>query len=355
MLEPGEAPRAMTPTFRRDRLTGQWRLVAPTRAGVPLPSNRATDPGLPSTDGRCPFCPGHEEDAGRTVARLPREGEWQVRVVRNKYPAVVGRESSDSVDSSESRGPIDSRHEPELAHDEDDDTRLAFGAHEVVVETRAHEGDLHELSVEHLALVLRVYRDRVAHHEAGGAACVLLFRNRGVRAGSTQAHPHAQVVACSVVPTEIARRASRARDQFEKNGARLIDTELRRAEAAGRVVLREEVGSLVCPHAPSGPYETWLIPHHHVPFARVDDETLTSLARLLGRSIAITLEGSRRRAWNLLVHLPPLAHRDAPHAFWHVAIVPRGGPGAGLELVSGTTVVTVAPEDAAAQLRALAG
>jgi UDPglucose--hexose-1-phosphate uridylyltransferase len=184
---------------------------------------------------------------------------------------------------------------------------------------------------------------------------VLLFRNRGVRAGSTQAHPHAQVVACSVVPTEIERRAERARVHFEKTGARLIDAELRRAEAAGRVVLREELGSLVCPHAPSGPYETWLIPHHHVPFARLDDDTLFSIARLLRRSVAITLEASGRRAWNLLVHLPPLAHRDAPHAFWHMAIVPRGGPGAGLELVSGTTVVTVAPEDAAAHLRTLVG
>lgn len=348
----------MTPTFRRDRLTGQWRLVAPTRAGVPLPSNRAIDPGLPSTEGRCPFCPGHEEEAGRTVARLPSDGDWEVRVVHNKYPAVVARESGEVVESVESTAPHepnDSNDEPESAHDEDDDTRLAFGAHEVVVETRAHEGDLHELSVEHLALVLRVYRDRVAHHEDGGAACVLLFRNRGVRAGSTQAHPHAQVVACSVVPTEIARRATRARAHFEKTGARLIDTELRRAEAAGRVVLRDAVGSLVCPHAPSGPYETWLLPHHHVPFARLDDDALISIARLLRRSVALTLEGSGRRAWNLLVHLPPLAHRDAPHAFWHLAILPRGGPGAGLELVSGTTVVAVAPEDAAAQLRALAG
>jgi UDPglucose--hexose-1-phosphate uridylyltransferase len=338
----------MTPTFRRDRLTGQWRLVAPTRAGVPLPSNRAMDPGLPSTDGRCPFCPGHEEDAGHTVARLPSEGAWQVRVVRNKYPALVAREDDSNASLAESSN------EPELAHGELDDTRLAFGAHEVVVETRAHEGDLHELSIEHLTLVLRAYRDRVAHHEAAGAACVLLFRNRGVRAGSTQAHPHAQVVASSVVPTEIARRARRARAHFEKTGARLIDAELRRAEAAGRVVLRDDVGSLVCPHAPSGPYETWLIPHHHVPFARLDDDTSIAIARLLQRGIALTLEGSGRRAWNLLVHLPPLAHRDAPHAFWHVAIVPRGGPGAGLELVSGTTVVTVAPEDAAARLRALA-
>ncbi len=348
----------MTPTFRRDRLTGQWRLVAPTRAGVPLPSNRAIDPGLPSTDGRCPFCPGHEEDAGRTVARLPSDGPWEVRVVRNKYPAVVARESIESAPSNEPRAsiePNDERGEDSSHDDDDDDTRLAFGAHEVVVETRAHEGDLHELSVEHLALVLRAYRDRVAHHEASDAASVLLFRNRGVRAGSTQAHPHAQVVACSVVPTEIARRAKRARAHFEKTGARLIDTELRRADAAGRVVLRDDVGSLVCPHAPSGPYETWLIPHHHVPFAQLDDDALTSLARLLRRSVALTLEASGRRAWNLLVHLPPRAHRDAPYAFWHLAIVPRGGPGAGLELASGTTVVTVAPEDAAAHLRTLAG
>lgn len=350
----------MTPTYRRDRLTGTWRLVAPTRAGVPLPPNREGDAELPASHGRCPFCPGHEEDAGDTVARLPSEGPWEVRAVHNRFPAVAPTSLSDLDDAAQAQCDTialddDEQTEPSPVAAVEDETRLARGAHEVIVETREHEGDLHELATARRARVLAMYRDRVRHHEDAGAPCVLLFRNRGIRAGSSQPHPHAQVVASSVVPTEVALRTRRAIAHHRATDAILIDAERDAAERAGRIVLERRFGTLLCPHAPYAPYETWLVPHRHRPFATLDEGALQELSELLGRGVALTLDASRRRAWNLVARLPPRAARDLPSAFWFFAIVPRSAPGAGLELTAGTTVVSVAPEDAAARMRQLAG
>ncbi|MCB9624561.1 MAG: hypothetical protein H6721_23260 [Sandaracinus sp.] len=323
----------MTPTFRRDRLTGEWRLVAPTRAGVPLPTSRLVDPGLPSGHGRCPFCPGHEEDAGSTLARYPDDDAWDVRAVRNKYPAV---------------GSYD-----DAAPSDDPDTQIAAGAHEVIVEGRDHEGDLVDFDDARLRRVFLAYRDRVAHHEDRGAASVVLFRNRGVRAGSSQAHPHAQLVSCSVVPSAIERRAAIARAHFDAHGRVLLDDERRDAVAAHRVVLERDFGTAMCPYAPATPFETWVVPHAHVPFAELDDTSLEAFARLVREAARRALKASGRSAWNLLFHLPPRNVRDAAGAFWLASVYPRSGPGAGLELVTATSVVSIAPELAAERMRAV--
>ena len=45
--------------------------------------------------------------------------------------------------------------------------------------------------------------------------------------------------------------------------------------------------------------------------------------------------------------------RDAAGAFWLASVYPRSGPGAGLELVTATSVVSIAPELAAERMRAV--
>src|SRR5688500_3415665 len=74
--------------IRRDAISDRWVIVAANRAGKP-----AEFVGVGSL-ARCPFCKGHEADTPDTVAiyYLPgqeQSGDWQVRVVPNKYPAVT--------------------------------------------------------------------------------------------------------------------------------------------------------------------------------------------------------------------------------------------------------------------------
>lgn len=57
-------------------------------------------------------------------------------------------------------------------------------------------------------------------------------------------------------------------------------------------------------------------------------------------------------AYNLVLHTAPTGCETAPFLSWHLSVVPRLAVPAGLELATGMPVLTVAPEDCAARLRA---
>ncbi|MDQ3036453.1 MAG: DUF4931 domain-containing protein, partial [Myxococcota bacterium] len=159
--------------LRVDAFTGIAVVIATGRSTI----GAARPAGLPEVAReRCPFCPGHEAETEATLLAI---GEpWQVRVVANKYPVM--REAADAP-----------RHPRALA---------AHGAHEVVIESRDHEGDLATYDAAHAALVLEAIRARVRALEArDGVAAISVFRNRGRRAGSSQPHPHSQLVALPYV------------------------------------------------------------------------------------------------------------------------------------------------------------
>jgi UDPglucose--hexose-1-phosphate uridylyltransferase len=308
---------------RVDALTGTLVLVAPHRRGIAPPSPAA--PGLPDVPrARCPFCPGHEAEAEPTVAQWPAEGAWRARIVGNRY-ALAG----DAV------------------------TGLR-GAHEVVIETPDHDLDLADYDPAHAAAVLNLVAARIATLAARpGIAAVLTFRNRGRRAGSSQPHAHAQLLALDRVPGGTADRDARARHRFAESGrtllAELLDDELR----DGRRIVRNADGIVtLCPHASQHPYELRLAP-------RGGGATLAALAPETRAALAAALVDAAKRLraagigddYNVLFHEPPVASRSAPWSAFHIDVTPRSTCPAGLELVSGCTVLTVTPEAAALTLR----
>ncbi|MEM9069012.1 MAG: hypothetical protein AAGE52_10930 [Myxococcota bacterium] len=313
-----------SPEFRLDPFSGDSILLAPGRA-APIVEDRVVE--LPAPNRPCPFCPGREADTEGHVARWPAEGtgaDWQVRVVRNRYPAVHPN-AQDSVHGSAARG-----------------------AHEVIVEGRAHEGDLTTFSRDLRRLVLRAYQDRIRVHR--GTGHVHLFRNRGRRAGSSQPHPHAQMIATAHVGNDAQRRWKRNTDHFARTGrtllADVLQDELTRKD---RIVQEHDAFVVLCPVAPRFNGETWVVPRRGPSFAEC--EHVDALADLLGPLLrAIATLG--RPAYNLVWREPACAHANDPAAFWTLEIMPRRGPGAGYELSAGTTMATVRPEDAAAMLRA---
>ena len=112
-------------------------LVAKDRAGRPqeLTDRAQSRAGA----GDCPFCQGHEDDTTREVAAYrapgsaPNRPGWRVRVVPNKYPALVpdvapGSFRVESATASSSGG---SEHALFRA-------RPALGVHEVIIESPRH-------------------------------------------------------------------------------------------------------------------------------------------------------------------------------------------------------------------------
>ena len=206
------------PEFRQDPLTEAWVGMVPGRRGI----GGMRPGGLPEQGARCPFCAGHESDTEASTFEVG--SPWRVRSVRNRFPIV-----RDTV------VPID-------AHN----AMPAEGIHEVIVESRTHDADLATMTSSEVHDVFLAWRDRVrALAEAPNAKSVLLFRNKGRRAGSSQPHPHAQVIALPFVPPNVAQRA-RVLDADPNVFRRALNEERTRREG----VVQDEDGIVTyCPFA----------------------------------------------------------------------------------------------------------
>lgn len=328
------------PGYRFDELTGSWIVVAPERRGLPL------DPGfarfgaavLVPEDSlhECPFCPGNESETEAAVDQcVDAAGNWLVRVVRNRYPSV----REDATIASPAQG---------------GEERPAVGHHEIVVESRSHELDLADFDDAQATRVLCTYRDRTRALESiHGVAAVSLFRNRGRRSGSSQSHPHAQLVATCVLPTGFAVRQARAASYAHAHaGGALLDLLVaREREAAARMVEHSERFDVFCPFASHRAFETWIVPAtRHASLSACDSDELAALAPVLTRTLRRVHHATRGAAYNLLVRSAPVDDRTG-FSRWHLEVVPRTGGDAGFELVSGMDVVPVAPEQSAREIR----
>ena len=321
--------------YRWDELTRTWVVVTPSRKATAPPRLRPPGVTLPEIEGRCPFCPGHEADTEPAIAVVPASGPWRVRVVPNKYPIT-------RPDADVSKGTVPFATSP------------VVGEHEVVIETPDHDTDLHDLEDAHLAEVVRVYRDRCgALSQREGVASVLAFRNRGRRAGSSQPHPHGQVISSRVLGPHERAREEAARAFFDAAGEPLLVSVLaRELDAGARIV--EETDRLValCPFAPHQSRQTWIVPRDpHGAFAACDESLLPELARLLGRTLRRIRAVTSGTDYNLVFRSPPVSAAAGAHAFWYVDILPRSSGGAGYELGTGIDLVVIPPEEAAAALR----
>lgn len=302
---------------RIDPYTGRSVLIAPGRRGI----GAAKPGGLPEPVDGCPFCPGHEADAERTILTWPDEGAWRVRVVGNKHPIV---------DDAFAGGG-------------------AAGIHEVVIEAREHSATLATLDVQG---VMRVVRTRIRALTAEPSiAAVFLFRNQGRRAGSSQPHPHSQIVATGWVPYEVALRWRVAEEHLRAHGEPLHVAELRRELGSARELVLGNHVATFCPYAPSRPFEVRFSPLAPAgDFGAATDEEIDELAAHLQSMVSRLDERTSVRDFNLVLREPPVG-ASGPAAAWHLELLPRTGGDAGFELATHEMVVVVTPEQAARTLR----
>ena len=319
--------------LRLDPLTGRWVVLAAERAerhAAFLTRQLAVeaDPGR-----ACPFCPG-SPDAGPTSLEIfDRTGEWQVRIVANRYPAFGGSEPM--VVSH--LGPVFIQ-------------APASGIHEVVVITPVHDATWADLSDAQTALVMEALRDRMAEHSTiPGLRYSQAVVNHGREAGASIDHPHGQLMSVPFVPGETAAEmAGFARFHGNCLLCAVADAE---EEATERLIHTDERVVAISPFWSGSPYEMLIIPRQHGPHLyRASDEDLGAV----GRSIRIALGGLGAQlgdvAYNLLFHSAP--YRASGDYHWHVHVVPPLTTPGGFALGSGVRSNVVAPERAAEELRA---
>ncbi|HZZ73604.1 MAG TPA: galactose-1-phosphate uridylyltransferase [Pirellulales bacterium] len=337
----------MLPEIRKDPLSGRWVIVAPDRAVRPqdlLAANQG-EKGLRP----CPFCPGCEEDtpnevlALRAPGALPNDPNWRVRVIPNKFPAVI---------PDVPPAPLVW---PELRSNGLPGVSLpGRGVHEVVIESRRHLHSNTQQSNAELAEVLAVYRQRLRQLETAGEwRYGLIFKNVGFAAGASLEHLHSQLVALPIIPAAIEEALRATYDYYQEHGrcyfCDLIQQEQRQAI---RVVAESPGFIAICPFASRFAYETWIIPKSHAAgFSAAADESLSDLAQVL-RSVLLKLErGLDQPAYNFAIRTVPFDRLRAEHYHWHIEVFPRLTRLAGFELSTDFYINIARPEDAATLLR----
>jgi len=327
------------PELRKDPVLGRWIIIATERGKRPS-DFVISEPE--TTGGFCPLCPGNENTTPHEVLVYGREGGlpdspgWKVRVVPNKYPALV-------IEGGLNR-------EGEGLYDK----MNGIGAHEVVVESPRHEDVLSELPIEHSMMVFKSFQARISDLEHDERfRYVLVFKNQGKAAGASLEHSHSQLVALPVLPRKIESELAGALTYYNyKERCVYCDIIHQELKQDVRVVCKNDHFITITPFAPRTPFEMWILPIHHCSaYHEQNDEQLQALAEIFSESLCRLDACIPRVPYNFVLHTQPLRSQHMNHYHWHFEIVPKLTSIAGFEWGSGFYINPMPPEEAATYLR----
>ena len=327
------------PELRKDPIVGRWVIISTERARRPSDFSR---PREVRRGTACAFCAGRESEtppevlAFRSDGGPPNTGNWTVRVVPNKFPAL--------------------RIEGELTPEGEGifDRMNGIGAHEVIVETPDHSVDLAQLTPKRIEEVLWAYHERLVDLQKDPRfRYILIFKNHGADAGASLEHTHSQLIALPIIPLYVAEELTGA-GEYYRHRERCVFCDLVRQELASqaRLVAENEDFVILCPFAPRFPFETWILPKRHgEAFERATEREYRNLAGALGdllRRMNTVLDSP---PYNYVIHSSPLGEPEDGYYHWHLEIMPKLTKVAGFEWGTGFYINPTPPEDAARFLR----
>ncbi len=320
------------PELRKDPVIGRWVIIASERSKRPMdfPHERSAPRG-----GFCPFCPGNEEKTPPEILTLGGDNGWQVRVVPNKFPALV-------IEGDLKRKGLGLY-----------DVVDGIGAHEVIIDSPQHDANLADLGPENIDRVLEAYQLRLIDLSRDERfRYILLFKNHGENAGASLEHSHTQLIATPIIPKRVMEELEGTKRHYQIKErciyCDIIDQEIYDGR---RIIMESEHFLVLSPFAARFPFETWILPKRHEPhFHRLEKHARRDLADVLGqvlRKINIALD---EPAYNYVIHTAPInvGHEWTFH--WHLELMPKLTRVAGFEWGSGFYINPTPPEDAAAYL-----
>jgi UDPglucose--hexose-1-phosphate uridylyltransferase len=328
------------PELRKDPVVGRWVIISSDRAR--RPTDFKPDPVRTRTSN-CAFCGGNEDKtppeilAGRPAGLPANSPGWTYRVVPNKFPAL------------RVEGDLDASGEGLY------DRMNGVGAHEVVIESPEHGASLATMPVDAVSEILLAYRERVRDlRKDPRLEYVLIFKNFGEAAGASLEHPHSQLIATPITPIMVTEELGGSARYFELK-ERCVWCDILRQERRDRrrLVMEGDGFTVIAPFAPRFPFETWIVPtRHRSAFEDCEIDELRGLATVLRGFLARLAALLGDPPFNYMLHTAPLREAALDHFHWHLEIIPKLTRVAGFEWGSGFFINPVAPEDAAAALRA---
>jgi len=295
----------------------------------------------PSYVADCYLCPGNARVSGRTNPTYE-----SVYVFDNDHPCV-GPNAPTELEQVP----------PFFQH------RRADGLSRVVCYTPRHDLTLAELTHAEVVELLRRFQEQ--YRELGARPevnHVLAFENKGEVVGVSNPHPHAQIYATNFVFRLIEVEARAAAEHFAAHGRSLFGDVIAAEEADGRRVLVSQGSALsFVPYFARYPYETYVAPRAmHASIADLSPAELDDFASVLRRTL-VRMDNLWRMSFPyvMVLHQAPTDGTVHPGFHFHIQIhPPLRKPGllkylAGPEIGGGNFLNDTAPEDKAAELRAV--
>ncbi|MFA6005832.1 MAG: DUF4931 domain-containing protein [Patescibacteria group bacterium] len=273
----------------------RWVILATGRVSRPHDKNKQHR--LVKKDGihispDCPFCPGNEKQTPAEVDIFKKNSDWTMRTFSNKFPIT--------------------------------------DIHEVIVHTPDHLKEIPEMTDKEMQELMIMYQRRLVELAKEGVPIV--FRNKGVDAGTSLLHPHSQII---VIPSQ-------------------VNLETLSLEPIKNKVSEDEHFVAYCPDFSQYPYEVWIAhkscenieagshENDKIVYSNFTAEELLSLGILLKKTIRALSKILDGFAYNYYI---------GPKPPFYLRIIPRIYIRGGFEIGTGLSTNIVDPLVASEEIR----
>jgi len=327
--------------LRRDPLNKCWVIFAPEKVNTIIKQSSEKDAEFELN----PYAPGYEFATGRDILRRINpayaDQKWSVRVFPAKKPVLL----IESEVNFKGKGLYD--------------VMERLGAHAVVVEAPRQNIHFDQLSIEEIADVLSVIRERVGDLKKDTRfRYIMVSKNRGFAAGGTINHNYSEIKAYPFVPPLIQCRIDNAVAYYDlKERCVICDIVDQELADKDRIIAQNDHFVAFCPYASRFPFEIMISPKKHSSiFGTSNNDAVKELAIILRLVLLKTRKALKAPAYNCIFHHPPvnsgereLIESKAYH--WHISVIPRITNIMSDVLEAGVYTNPTLPEEAAEFLR----
>jgi UDPglucose--hexose-1-phosphate uridylyltransferase len=264
--------------LRKTSDTEKWSILSPME---------------PSSVG-CGLCPGNEDKTEETgVIKDPesRTGEWTARSIIDPYPIT---------------------HPMKFKVDESKQLYQSFKAHgwsEIVIETRDHVKELHELSIEEIKAVIQLYIDRIKSlnkKEQVEQVCIVKDNLR-----KDFNHSYSRIFTLPIIPTKIKEKLQSFSDYHYRNESCLYCDIIKNAKTNPRFIFENDYFVCLTPFAQELDYEVWILPKkHYCCVSELNEFEIFTLAETIKNTIMRLSAAVKPLRYGMYFYIKPANEKD---------------------------------------------